>query len=375
MNSMVKFGSALLVFNEADAHLRDGLSAVVQIGNTLWVANDESLSLERFTLREGTSPDECLFAEQKRFPLTSLLTLPVMPDVGKEDVEADLEGMSYDRDTGYLWIVGSHSLKRKKPARNNSLKKNAKRLATVSRDGNRFLLARIPLVEENGTFTAVKRTASDDRVAAQLAGDHLGNELLDELKDDEHVGAFLHIPGKDNGFDTEGLEISGKRIFIGLRGPVLRGWTIILEVEPEDHPKAAHRLTLKKIGPGGRKYRKHFLRLNGLGVRDLCIDGNDMLILAGPTMGLDGPVTVFRWCDGARPADEGFVFGKQLAPVLEVPYGQAADKGFDHAEGMTFIRTAGVEEPLLLVVYDVNAGWRKQGSNRLEQDVFRLAKK
>jgi hypothetical protein len=27
------------------------------------------------------------------------------------------------------------------------------------------------------------------------------------------------------------------------------------------------------------------------------------------------------------------------------------------------------------VVYDANAGWRKQGSNRLEQDVFRLAKK
>lgn len=372
---MVKFGSALLVFNEADAHLRKGLSAVVQIGNTLWVANDESLSLERFTLSEPVSPGEFLFDRQKRFPLTSLLTLPVMPDVGKEDVEADLEGMSYDRDTGYLWIVGSHSLKRRKPDSDKSLKKNAERLETVVRDGNRFLLARIPLVEENGTFTLRKSTADDDRVAAQLAGNELGNELLDELKEDEHVGVFLHIPGKDNGFDTEGLEISGKRIFIGLRGPVLRGWTIILEVEPEDHPKTANTLTLKKIGPGGRKYRKHFLQLDGLGVRDLCIEGDDMLILAGPTMDLDGPVTVFRWRDGARPADEGFVFGKQLASVLEVPYGQGEDKGLDHAEGMTFIGAEGVEKPLLLVVYDANAGWRKQGSNRLEQDIFRLAKK
>ncbi|CAN7544543.1 MULTISPECIES: DUF3616 domain-containing protein [unclassified Pseudomonas] len=372
---MMKFGSALLVFNETDAHLRDGLSAVVQVGNTLWVANDESLSLERFTRRERASPGQFLFDQQKRFPLASLLTLPVMPDVGKEDVEADLEGMSYDRDTGYLWIVGSHSLKRKKPDSTKSLKKNAERLAIVSRDGNRFLLARIPLVEENGTFTLVKSTTSDDRVAAQLAGNQLGNELLDELKDDEHVGAFLHIPSKDNGFDTEGLEVNGKRVFIGLRGPVLRGWAIILEVEPEDHPKLAHTLRLKKIGPGGRKYRKHFFQLNGLGVRDLCLDGDDMLILAGPTMDLDGPVTVFRWRDGARPADEGFVFSEQLTSVLEVPYGQGEDKGCDHAEGMTFIGTEGVEEPLLLVVYDVNSDKRKQGSNGLEQDVFRLAKK
>jgi hypothetical protein len=303
------------------------------------------------------------------------LTLPVIPTIGEEFVEADLEGMSYDRDTGYLWMVGSHSLKRKKPDSTKSLKKNAERLATVSRDGNRFLLARIPVVEENGTFTLVKSTINDARVAAQLSGDQLGNELLDELKDDEHVGAFLHIPGKDNGFDTEGLEVNGKRVFIGLRGPVLRGWTIVLEVEPEDHPKAVHTLTLKKIGPKGRKYRKHFLQLGGLGVRDLCIDGDDMLILAGPTMNLDGPVSVFRWLDGARPTDESFVFSEQLTPALEVPYGQGKDKGRDHAEGLTFISTAGVEEPLLLVVYDANAGWRKQGSNRLEQDVFRLAKK
>jgi hypothetical protein len=372
---MVNFGSALLVFNDPDTDLRKGLSAVVQIGDTLWVANDESLSLERFTLRERVGTGEFLFDQHKQFPLASLLALPVIPTIGEEFVEADLEGMSYDRDTGYLWIVGSHSLKREKPDSTKSWKKNAERLATVSRDGNRFLLARIPVVEENGTFTLVKSTVGDGRVAAQLAGNQLGNELLDELKDDEHVGAFLHIPGKDNGFDTEGLEVNGNRVFIGLRGPVLRGWTIILEVEPEDHPDAAHTLTLKKIGPKGRKYRKHFLQLDGLGVRDLCIDGDDMLILAGPTMNLDGPVSLFRWHDGARPADESFVFSEQLTPALEVPYGQGEDKGCDHAEGMTFVSTAGVEEPLLLVVYDANAAWRKQGSNRLEQDVFRLAKK
>ena len=45
----------------------------------------------------------------------------------------------------------------------------------------------------------------------------------------------------------------------------------------------------------GRGYRKHVLRLDGLGVRDLCPHGEDLLVLAGPTMDLDGPVHVFRW--------------------------------------------------------------------------------
>ncbi|MFD2883464.1 DUF3616 domain-containing protein [Pseudomonas lini] len=88
---------------------------------------------------------------------------------------------------------------------------------------------------------------------------------------------------------------------------MLRGWTIVLEIEPEDHPKAAHTLILKKrSGPRGANIVSIFLQLDGLGVRDLCIDGDDMLILAGPTMNLDGPVSLFRWHDGARPTDESF---------------------------------------------------------------------
>ena len=31
------------------------------------------------------------------------------------------------------------------------------------------------------------------------------------------------IPSNDNGFDVEGLAVSGNRVFLGLRGPVLAG--------------------------------------------------------------------------------------------------------------------------------------------------------
>ena len=39
------------------------------------------------------------------------------------------------------------------------------------------------------------------------------------------------IPGKDNGIDCEGLAVAGDRVFIGLRGPVLRGWAMIIELQ------------------------------------------------------------------------------------------------------------------------------------------------
>jgi hypothetical protein len=48
---------------------------------------------------------------------------------------------------------------------------------------------------------------------------------MDALADDPHLGFFVGamIPGKENGFDVEGLAFYQNRIFLGLRGPVLRG--------------------------------------------------------------------------------------------------------------------------------------------------------
>ena len=56
-------GFALLEFNpelnklSKDKALRDGLSVVVQLGDTLWVANDETISLERLSRRRRSSED------------------------------------------------------------------------------------------------------------------------------------------------------------------------------------------------------------------------------------------------------------------------------------------------------------------------------
>ena len=104
------------------------------------------------------------------------------------------------------------------------------------------------------------------------------------------------------------------------------------------------RLEPEPIGPAGRPYRRHFLDLAGLGLRELAHDGNDLLLLAGPTMDLDGPVHVYRWRGALAVAGDSLVRADELGPpVLSPPYG----RGRDHAEGMTLL---GGNE--LLVVYD-----------------------
>ncbi|MGH8566678.1 MAG: DUF3616 domain-containing protein, partial [Gammaproteobacteria bacterium] len=152
---------------------------------------------------------------------------------------------------------------------------------------------------------------------------------------------------------------------------VLRGWAVILELELKEDD--ASTLKLKKIGSNDRRYRKHFLRLGGLGIRDLCVHGPDLLILAGPAMELDGPVIVFRWPGGAQPNAESLVFEKSLPIVIDVPHDQGKNKGTDRAEGMTlFSPDGGGDARAVLVVYDSASEDRKTGRNAVKADVFAL---
>lgn len=246
---MNRTGTVLLEFDpdlnklRKDKKLWDGLSAVVQIGDTLWVANDEALSLERLSRQGETDAGAIRYANHEQFPLRDFLELPAPPEADGKIEEADIEGL--DHDGGYLWLVGSHSLKRDKPKQENSIEKNAERLAKVGRDGNRFLLARIPLTKDGQSLERTVEQNSHSRTAACLAGNRKSNALTRALAGDEHLGPFLAIPGKDNGFDIEGLAVVGDRVFVGLRGPVLRGWALILELALEEQDAStlkAHRI-------------------------------------------------------------------------------------------------------------------------------------
>jgi hypothetical protein len=355
---------AMLSFDPAFASLRDGLSVAQQIGDSLWVANDETTNLERLRIQVAAPGDVVRCDEHQSFKLLEYLVLP-LPN---QDAEIDIEGLAYAQDSGYLWVVGSHSLKRKKAEAGTSAKKNIKRLSTVEADGNRFLLARIPVVQQNDSYVLAREVDGDGRTAAQLQGNEVGNDLTAAIAEDPQLRDFLRIPGKDNGFDIEGLAVIGSRLLLGLRGPVLRGWAVLLEIEPELSDASSDTLVLKKIGPDGRRYRKHFFALNGLGLRDLCTRGDDLLILAGPTMDQDGPVTVFRWRGGFVSNEESVVFTDQLEKVLEVPFGH----GNDHAEGMCLFQSGEQIGEVLLILYDSAGQRRKHGDTDVEGDLFIL---
>lgn len=355
--------------------LRHGLSAVVQLGDTLWIANDESITLERLARQGVDDEGHYHYGAHEQFALHEYLALPAPPTVdGKVIEEADIEGLAYA--DGYLWLVSSHSRKRKSVKSKNTVQQNFDRLAEVSSDGNRFLLARIPVLASDGAYTLVKEVeeCGEKRIAAQLPCTITSSALTGALSTDAHLKDFLPIPGKDNGFDIEGLAVVGDRLFVGLRGPVLRGWAVILELAVAVNPANPAELQLQPINPDNPHnptqptYRKHFLDLDGLGVRDLCVDGADLLILAGPTLVLDGAVTVFRWPGGAQVAQERLVGRDELVKVMDIPH----NNGEDYAEGITLFRTDTGVADTLLVVYDAVSQQRQIGKSTISVDLFVL---
>ena len=347
---MTVLRTAPLRFTRASQELEThtNLSAVRSDGEVLWVAGDETATVERL-VADGDG-----WGGQTSFALAELVDLP-----GDADEEADVEGLA--RDGGFLWAVGSHSLRRKQIKDKHDGAKALDRLATVEGQANRQVLLRLPLEDVDGLPQPVRALEMDGVVQRAASFGSRGKDLRDLLDDDEHLAPFLPVPGKDNGLDVEGIAVRDSRVLLGLRGPVLRGWAFVLEVRPyvdEDEPD---RLRLHELD-GGRRYRKHVLDLAGLGVRDLCPQGDDLLVLAGPTMDLDGPVHVFRW-HGAMQVDAPTVVrGDALTREVDLPYGE----GCDHAEGIGLL-----DDGRLLVVYDSPSADRLQDGAVLA-DVVRL---
>ncbi|MGZ8411857.1 MAG: DUF3616 domain-containing protein [Gemmatirosa sp.] len=330
----------------AGAAERRDLSAVTAVGDHLWLGTDEGTQLVRLT---RVAADR--WADAVTVPLDSLLTLP-----GGPDDEVDVEGL--DASDGWLWVVGSHSVRRGKPDEAAAPEERLDQLADTTRKGNRHLLARLPLVPDGSVVRETVDAEGATRCAARLRGGRARDALTRALRDDRHLAPFLDIPGKDNGFDVEGLAVDGARCWLGLRGPVLRGLAVVLAIEVRPGRAVDDALRLRRCGPDGRRYEKFFLDLSGLGVRELCLHGDDLLILAGPTMQLDGRAVVLRWRGARHARGDTIVDRAALEIVAELPYGRGDDEGVEHPEGIAVLGDA---RPALLVVHDAPSARRVRG--------------
>ncbi|MBP5855996.1 DUF3616 domain-containing protein [Marivibrio halodurans] len=296
-----------------DEPMRGDISGMAIDDDILWLVSDETCSVERLKRQ-----DDGGYGAHRSFDLTKVFDLP-------GNTEIDLEGMAVEDD--WLWLVGSHALKRKKPRPDqDGARKTIKRLGRIEREANRYFLARVPLETGVDGAPELVATARDGREAGLVRMRKGRNDLARHLAKDPHIGPFLDIPAKENGIDIEGIAVSGTRVFLGLRGPVLRGMSLMIELDIKD--KGDGRLKLRKTFNDGGRYRLHFLELGGMGIRDMVMDGTRLLLLVGPTMDLDGPVAVVSLKEPFGDFHD-VTFAKEIGHVLRIPHGA----GTDHAEG------------------------------------------
>ena len=276
--------------------LLGNLSGVAADGEALWTVSDEGRSLERL-IQDG---DGYVLDEQ-------LLLDDLFPDLppGKE---ADLEAVEVADDR--VWVCGSHCRVRREPAEDGRLN------AGFRRRPSRHLLGSVSL--RRG------RTAR----ALPFRGE---GSLRRRLRADPFLSAYMNLPSKENGLDVEGLAIDGRRLMIGLRGPVLDGFAVVMEFTLDRSGRLAEDPPVR-----------HVLGLDGLGVRDLARIDRGLLVLAGPVTAADGPFRVHLWRPRRSNAPQGAVAVHRW-PLPEI--GRA-----EHPEALCGLARGG--HPGMLVLYD-----------------------
>ena len=209
-------------------------------GSTVWLAKqlDEN-SPHHFTLQKQTLQ---LLAEDHH--------------------ELDVEAIHCLKDTCY--ILGSHSLKRKKVKGDVTQEKNRKRMLKVTMDKNRYQIFKVKLSKNPTAFTSSSKSFS----------------IHNSIKKDPLLERFLNIPSKENGIDIEALAVDQDHVYLGFRSPILRQNFVPIWV-------TSHHF--------GSSYELRFVDLKGHGIRDMVAVKNGILLLTGPGNDAVDDFCVYFW--------------------------------------------------------------------------------
>lgn len=173
-----------------------------------------------------------------------------------EPLELDGEGVAFS--DGFYYVIGSHGRPR-----------NAAKLS--DREVTAIVAARSQIVR----FRASDGTSANPERSAGLAKIIAGEPAFKSVIDND-----LH----DNGLTIEGIAIRRGQLYSGFRGPVLEERAIVLSVALDG-----------LFGKGQPAHRLFRLPLGGLGVRDLALYRDKILILAGPVRNGPGRYAVYSW--------------------------------------------------------------------------------
>ena len=245
----------VLDYGEAvDEKILPNLSGAASAGAHLWTVADEGRTVE------------CLRREGAGFVIHS----QVMVDDLVAGIPGRRKGSELDLESieiagGVLWLCGSHCRVRRKPRKPGLLD------GRLRARPSRHLLAAFPLASGGAMLASGRALPAVGR-----------GSLRSRLRANAYLAPFLGLPSKENGLDIEGLAVRGRRLFLGLRGPLVDNIAIVVELGLDDRFAIAADAT-------------HLIDLEGLGVRDLANTGGLVLVLAGPVGDAAGPFRLLRW--------------------------------------------------------------------------------
>jgi hypothetical protein len=295
---------------EGDIVKSRDISALGIVGNYLVIGSDET---DRCQVLESTGLGYALRRDRDI----------VLADDGKE---VDIEAITcWGR---RVYAIGSHAYVRPALEKDDSYRKNRRRIEEIRYHPARDVLARFTL-DENGKASSVEKTS-----------------LRAVIERNPILRPFARIPATENGVNIEGLAVKEERLYIGFRGPVLRGNYVPVMTCKFEHVDAAELL---------------WVNLRGLGIRDLAATNDGFLILAGPMGDGPGSFRIFSWnghdcLPGVKRADTP----GEIKELCRIPH---EDKAKAEALAITAENSSYYE---FLIAYD---GLRNGGIQR-----FRLSR-
>ena len=286
----------------------ENISGVALSGDFLIIGSDEEAAIQ---VLKKSAPNTYLSDKSQSI---------VLDNSGEE---VDIEGIAVGKK--YIYVVGSHSRKRQKVKEDKSSKKNHKRLATTKTEPNREQLFRLELDADGKlVMDSIKKLT-----------------LRDIFVNHPVLALFQPIPSKENGIDIEGIAVNEKKdeIYIGFRGPVLRGNFTPVMVLTLDEGKFKQ----KKL-----KHELRYVNLGGLGIRGLTRTDGRFLILGGPVGDESLSYHLFSW-DGEDmvPGNDKPEASTHIKQLCEIPLPNSIAK----AEGIEFLEQKDGKVHIL-VVYD-----------------------
>jgi hypothetical protein len=187
-------------------------------------------------------------------------------------LELDGEGVAHA--DGFFYVIGSHGHPRDSKRRLDP-DKDAARIAAQIAASSQIVRFRSDGARATGPIV---RTAKLRALIAQQPD----------------LRSYRDQRLENNGLTIEGIAVRRGRIFVGFRGPPLKGnRAAVLSVAVDG--------VFGKATPDARLYRLHLGK--GTSVRDLAAFGDGVLVLAGPVASGRGPFGIYWWdgeSDNAR---------------------------------------------------------------------------